>query len=93
MKIFIDTKKIKKVDLETYYKTYSVYDSRGHFVGMMKNTPLVINVEGHYFYLDDICNNITDINTKNTVEMFIRCCKRGETNEKKIPNIVFRLLR
>ena len=92
-KIFVDIKKVKEVDLETYYKEYGVYDNKGNFINMLQNSPLVINIRGRYFFLEDIYNNERDWLKKRFIRVFSDCCKKGEKCEKKIPNIQFRLLR
>lgn len=91
--IFVDSRKCKEVDLENFYKEYGVYDTKGNFISMLQNTPLVINIKGRHFFLEDIYNNEKDWIKKRFIRVFSDCCKRKEKCEKKIPNISWRLLR
>jgi hypothetical protein len=90
--VFVDIRKVKEVDLENFYKEYGVYDTKGNFINMLQNTPLVINIRGQHFFLEDIYNNERDWIKKRFIRVFIECCKRGEKCEKKIPNIKWRIL-
>lgn len=89
--VFVDIKKVKEVDLENFYKKYGVYDTKGNFINMLQNTPLIINIRGQHFFLEDIYNNEKDWIKKRFIRVFSDCCKRGETNENKIPNIKWRI--
>jgi hypothetical protein len=89
--VFVDIRKVKEVDLENFYKEYGVYDTKGNFINMLQNTPLVINIRGQHFFLEDIYNNERDWIKKRFIRVFIECCKRGEKCENKIPNIKWRI--
>lgn len=41
-------------DREEYFKLYGVYDKQGCFKGMQNGAPLVINIEGTYYYYDKL---------------------------------------
>jgi hypothetical protein len=39
---------------EEYFKLYGVYDKQGCFKGMQNGAPLVINIDGSYYYYDKL---------------------------------------
>ena len=54
--IYLD-KKCKKAaycDRDEYFKKYGQFSYKGDFKGMMKNAPLVINIECTYYYVDKL---------------------------------------
>lgn len=54
--IYLD-KKCKKAaycDRDEYFKKYGQFSYKGDFKGMMKNAPLVINIDCTYYYVDKL---------------------------------------
>lgn len=54
--IYLD-KKYKKAaycDRDEYFKKYGEYDKEGCFKKMQTNAPLVINIDGVYYYYDKL---------------------------------------
>ena len=47
-------KKDAYCDREDYFKLYGVYDKQGCFKGMQNGAPLVINIDGSYYYYDKL---------------------------------------
>lgn len=39
---------------DEYFKLYGVYDKQGCFKGMQNGAPLVINIDGSYYYYDKL---------------------------------------
>lgn len=39
---------------DEYFKLYGVYDKQGCFKGMQNGAPLVINIDGTYYYYDKL---------------------------------------
>lgn len=47
-------KKDAYCDRDEYFKKYGVYDKQGCFKGMQAGAPLVINIQGVYYYYDKL---------------------------------------
>ena len=47
-------KKDAYCDREEYFNLYGVYDKQGCFKGMQNGAPLVINIDGSYYYYDKL---------------------------------------
>lgn len=79
--------------MKNFYKEYGVYDNKCNFINMLQNSPLIINIRGRHFFLEDIYNNEKDWLKKRFIRIFIDCCRKGEKNEEKIPRIEWQLFR
>lgn len=47
-------KKDAYCDRDEYFKKYGEYDKQGCFKNMQNGTPLVINIDGSYYYYDKL---------------------------------------
>lgn len=54
--IYLDSKckKTAYCDRNEYFKKYGQFSYKKDFKGMMKNTPMVINIMGTYYYVDKL---------------------------------------
>ena len=54
--IWLNKNKIKSVSMDRneYFEKYSVYDYNGSFKGLMKGSPILVNVNGTYCLLDKL---------------------------------------
>lgn len=54
--IYLDSKCKKSAycDRNEYFKKYGQFSYKGDFKGMMKNAPIVINIECTYYYFDKL---------------------------------------
>lgn len=58
MTIKLNYHKAKPVDLKEYYNKYTDTDRRTY--RLLQGTPLIVNVEGTYIYVNDIPNILID---------------------------------
>lgn len=49
-----DKKKSIYIDRDEYFAKYSIFDYGGHFKGLMKGSPIMVNVCGTYCLLDNL---------------------------------------
>lgn len=54
--IYLDKrcKKAAYCDRNEYFKKYGQFSYNGDFKGMMKNSPMVINIGGTYYYVEKL---------------------------------------
>jgi hypothetical protein len=55
-KIILDKNKSKNAicDREEYFKKYGEYDSNGDFRKLQNGAPLIVNIDGTYYYYDKL---------------------------------------
>jgi len=55
-KIILDKNKSKNAicDREEYFKKYGEYDSNGEFRKLQNGAPIILNIDGYYYYFDKL---------------------------------------